>query len=184
MIKINSKRLPAIAIVLVLALQVFAVAEVGEAYAENPNISVSAVADFLPYPELPNSVIPDKNPSDWSLINLILSAIAALSSIALIFNAIICYRRKKNGYEIMRDANKDDGCTSRDYTFRDMGIVFGLVTPLVWVLVDIPFERMVLVNNRTICVALLFVVHVVFATSYIIDKEKREENDEIGRESW
>jgi hypothetical protein len=168
--------------VLALILTMFAIIGVTESYAARTNIVTSGVADALPYPELPGSVIPNKDSSGGSIINLIMSAFAMLCSIALVVNAIICYRRKKNCSEIMREV--DDGCTVRDYSLRDMGIVFGFVTLFVWILVDEPFERMVWVNNHTVCIALLFVVHILFVAAYIIDKDKRKEGDEIRRQSW
>ncbi|MDR0876132.1 MAG: InlB B-repeat-containing protein [Clostridiales Family XIII bacterium] len=86
----------------------------------------------------------------WSLISLILSAVAIILSILLLAGALMKRRKSKTGL------------------FGAMAIILGVLTLIAWLLLDDFTQPMVWANQWTLIVGILFVVHFVLFLIYKI----------------
>jgi signal peptidase len=110
----------------------------------------------------------------WSLLSLIMSAASAVISIIMIYGV---YRRRRIISAAKESALKP-GEDLRKINLRGAwaemaAIGFGLITPALWVVLDMPSGHMVLVNEWTLYVGIAFCLHAAGAIMHYRKREKK-----------
>ncbi|GHU65000.1 hypothetical protein AGMMS49983_11960 [Clostridia bacterium] len=115
----------------------------------------------------------------WSLLSLILSLIAVLFALLLLIRIAAKRREHKDAvlYEGEETKEKEE---RRRYTkaLQITTIVIGVLTLIVWLILDDLSLPMVWINKWTIFVAVVFLVHIIFLAVYRYNKAKEEKEDE------
>jgi hypothetical protein len=157
---------------------------------------------------LPFGGFRDKN--HWSLLSLILSAIALILSIALVIGAIARWRRRRrsggergeqgfsydggsrpgvrSGAGAVVSASFGGAGVSDDedeqlsvLVLRVLAIFFGILTLVVWLVLDILELPMAWVNRWTVDVGIVFIVHLALFIAY---KVRLSGEDDSADESY
>ncbi|MDR1271946.1 MAG: InlB B-repeat-containing protein, partial [Clostridiales Family XIII bacterium] len=127
---------------------------------------------------------------DWSLLSLLMSVTAVLIGILAIIGYILKNRWKRyyseeeqgdEGLPAQTDGEEPgavEGYYKRSLILRILVCFFGVLTPIIFILLDDMTLPMVWVNLWTPCVALSFVLQLVFLAVYRFRKIKKEEDVE------
>ena len=104
----------------------------------------------------------------WSLASLFLSLIAALISIGLIIAGFV-RRGRKDGIV--------DDLKPRAAIYRILAVIAGILTPVIWFILDDFSLKIAWINKWTVVIAALFIVHIVFSMLYqrVRDKQSKME---------
>ncbi|GHU62028.1 hypothetical protein AGMMS49983_02780 [Clostridia bacterium] len=114
----------------------------------------------------------------WSLLSLILSLIAVITAVLLTIAAAT--QRRRNGEIESYNGEEEEKRRRRGRMIRVLAIVAGVLTLIVWLILDDLTLPMVWVNKWTILVAIVFIVHLLLTVIYKVRKgqEKGYEEDE------
>jgi hypothetical protein len=126
--------------------------------------------------EVKSSMIPFGNfgvTSAWSLLSLIMSLIAIIISTMLIICRLV--RRRIND-----DENDDGHEKERRNAFiaRTLTVFFGILTPIVFLILDDMRLPMVWINKWTPYVALAFIIHIILLIIYKHRNNREEDSNE------
>jgi hypothetical protein len=122
----------------------------------------------------------------WSLLSLIMSLVAVVISILLIVGAIARKRREDNEDELTGYA-RDGGVRDEEEERRRRGkmlkvatIILGILTPIVWLILDDLSLPMAWINKWTLFVGIVFILHIVVLVVYKVRKHEYAEDEEEG----
>jgi hypothetical protein len=122
----------------------------------------------------------------WSLLSLLMSLIAIILSVILIVCRIVRRRREEDDGDAYENAYEDEGAYEDEkegernaFVARTLTIVFGILTPVVFLILDDLHQPMVWANKWTPLVGCVFLVHIAFFLFY---KIRNKENDPNGSE--
>jgi hypothetical protein len=116
----------------------------------------------------------------WSLLSLLMSLIALLLSVMLIFCRIMRRRGEETDWNEYGDEYEDECESERNaYIARILTIVFGILTPVVFLILDDMHQPIGWINRWTPLVGLVFLVHIAL---FIVYKLRNKENDPNGSE--
>jgi cytochrome bd-type quinol oxidase subunit 2 len=101
----------------------------------------------------------------WSLLSLILSIIAVIISILLIVGALA--KRKR----------EDEERQKKGAILRILAIIVGVLTPIIWIVLDDFHQPMAWINQWTLIVAIAFIVHIVLFAVYKA-RNRKDESEE------
>jgi uncharacterized repeat protein (TIGR02543 family) len=111
----------------------------------------------------------------WSLLSMLMSLVAVVTAVLLVLGAIV---RRRDEDEIAGQARGD---AEGDYRRRGkilkvLTIIVGILTPVVWIVLDTLNQQVVWINKFTVYVGIAFVATVVLLVLYKVRKgdEKRE----------
>jgi uncharacterized repeat protein (TIGR02543 family) len=117
----------------------------------------------------------------WSLLSMLMSLVAVVVAVLLVLGAIV---RRRDEDEIAGQARNDAGYNNdaagdyrrRGKILRVLTIVLGVLTPVVWFVLDTLNQKVVWINKFTVYVGIVFVATVVLLVVYKVWKgdEKRE----------
>ncbi|MDR1778471.1 MAG: isopeptide-forming domain-containing fimbrial protein, partial [Clostridiales Family XIII bacterium] len=121
----------------------------------------------------------------WSLVSLILSCIAVVIAIILLVGGLTKRRRDEDYDEVSGAQNattqqqeEREKQHRRGNLLRLLAIIIGILTPIVWLILDDLTLPMALFNVWTIIVAFVFLVHIIFTLLYNARKDKNRHNGE------
>jgi uncharacterized repeat protein (TIGR02543 family) len=114
----------------------------------------------------------------WSLLSLLLSLIAVVISVLLILWVVI--RRRGRDDEHDRDTYSEERYADERYAeesgetvkkknasiLRALTVIVGVLTPIVWLILDDLNQPMVWINKWTLYVGIVFIVHIVLLLVY------------------
>ncbi|MDR0854348.1 MAG: hypothetical protein LBN34_08255, partial [Clostridiales Family XIII bacterium] len=125
----------------------------------------------------------------WSLLSLIMSLIAVLVSLLLILGAIFrrIYRNEDEDKEAYADSDADDEDEKRKKVSKVLKvatIILGILTPIVWLILDDLTLPMVWINKWTLYVGIVFLVHIVFLIVYKARRHKEDSDDDEGETTY
>ncbi|MDR0875859.1 MAG: InlB B-repeat-containing protein [Clostridiales Family XIII bacterium] len=106
-----------------------------------------------------------QNSNTWSLISLLFSIIAVIASILLIVAALV----KRTG---QKESRKKQG-----QALKVFAIIAGILTPVVWVILDDLSNPMAWVNRWTVFVGVVFIVHLALVLLYAARSRKDDDGD-------
>jgi hypothetical protein len=133
----------------------------------------------------------------WSLLSLILSLIGVVSALVLIIGGLIGRRRRdehdidNDEYDVFCDEqdavydehevdyDKQDeqeaqqSAHKRTRIFRVLAIIAGVLTLVIWLLLDDLSQPMAWINSNTVFVALMFIVFVALLVIYLIARRQK-----------
>jgi uncharacterized membrane protein len=124
----------------------------------------------------------------WSLLSLIMSVIAIVISLLLIIARIVRRRREDEDedereyrraqrYEQYGDYDEEEDEGRNAYIARTLTVIFGILTPIVFLILDDLRLPMTWINRWTPYVALAFIIHIVFLIVYKLRNKERKEED-------
>jgi membrane protein implicated in regulation of membrane protease activity len=118
----------------------------------------------------------------WSLLSLILSLIALISALVLIVRGVAENRRRNENeadydehhskYNEQELQSQHQSTYKRTLILRLLTIVAGVLTPVVWLLLDKLSKPMVLINANTVFIALIFIVFAAFLVIYLFTRHQ------------
>jgi len=125
--------------------------------AASGNTTIAPQQAPLAAPQTPAQTITEQAPPlspghSWSLLSLILSVAAVLVAAML----LVLKRMRKRGARLL-------------------AVIFGILTPVVWLILDWPLQTMAWVNQSTIIVAIVFAVSL--ASILVYNARKRDADD-------
>jgi amino acid transporter len=93
---------------------------------------------------------------------------------------MIIRRKRDDDEEEDRDKDDDDERRKRQRTtiFTILAAIFGILTPIVWLLLDDLDLPMDWINRYTLYVAIAFIIHLILFIVHKTRKEKNEVDDE------
>jgi amino acid transporter len=106
----------------------------------------------------------------WSLLSLLMSLVAVIFSVLLVVGVFM--RRREDDYE-------DEDRRRHGKILKTFTIIVGILTPIVWLILDNLNQPMVWINNWTVFVGITFIVHIALLVVYKLRKgnEEKEEED-------
>lgn len=129
-------------------------------------------------------ILPDGNipaagfRTSWSLISLIFSVLAII--IAAFFGIrTLAMRRKTEEETDEEQEEKKEHKGTAFVLFTVLGILLGIATPVVWLIVDKLTLPMMLVNRWTPFIFVLLVLSIVSQVAASLTKRKKQEDDEL-----
>ena len=123
---------------------------------------------------------------NWSLLSCMLSVASILSSI-LLLASLYFRRRDYKKYEdklddlgLLTDDRLDelDGLRKKGRLLKALAIIAGVLTPIVWLILDWPLRHMVWFNYSTLWVAIMFLATMALTLAFNLRKKGPE--DETG----
>jgi hypothetical protein len=106
----------------------------------------------------------------WSLLSLIISVIAVIFAVGLVLGMVLRkFRRSDTTWQRVRQ---------RTTGFTIFAVLLGLLTPMVWLLLDTLSLPMALLNKWTLYVAIVFALQLVMMVIHKTYERKREEEKE------
>ncbi|MDR0851888.1 MAG: hypothetical protein LBN36_05290 [Clostridiales Family XIII bacterium] len=158
-----------------------------------PTPSAPAPIVFAPIPELSETgnssqdFLDDNVPLDaptaedaWSLLSLLLSIIALLIA-AVLLVALFFKHNEAADSDGQEAAAQETDVRGRKSTavFRVLTILAGILTPIVWIVLERFTEQFVFINRWTLFVAIAFVIELVLLTIFlVVHHRKAHEEDE------
>ncbi|MDR1068258.1 MAG: InlB B-repeat-containing protein [Clostridiales Family XIII bacterium] len=117
----------------------------------------------------------------WSLLSLLMSLIAVIITLLLLIFMIVRRRRDNDDDDDENRYDDDDERRRRQRMtiFTILAAIFGILTPIVWLLLDNLDLPMDWINRYTLYVAIIFVIHLIFC---IIHKMRRGRNEDDNEE--
>jgi len=112
----------------------------------------------------------------WSVVSMMLSIIALLIALFLLV-ALIRSRRKDD------KLSETEEQTKRRRRFITLGMVTGILTPIVWLVLDNFYQEVVWINKWTIFVGISFIVHIIMYACYLRVTQSQRANQEKYQES-
>jgi predicted outer membrane repeat protein len=147
--------------------------EIQRMEAQTGNIFVDIAAGNVPLGNIIVTV-------PWSLLSLILSLVAVIISVLLMVGIFLRRKNGKDGDEeqnaTYREDGKEEGEEKRSGggIMRVLTVIAGILTPIVWLILDDLTQPIVWINKWTIVVALVFVLHLIFLFVYKARKADRK----------
>jgi hypothetical protein len=136
-------------------------------------------------PSEPSDVVDTNIPSSesvgreyWSLLSLIMSIVAMLISLAYVGGAYSRHRDIKTENEQRRDIGIEEEARLSGGMWKVIAVAAGVLTPVVWLLLDDLRDPMTFINSNTKWVAQSFIIHLIFALLYQVRKNKTRESVE------
>jgi uncharacterized repeat protein (TIGR02543 family) len=111
----------------------------------------------------------------WSLLSLLMSLIAIILSVILIVCRIVGRRSVEDEYEYEDEDERERNA----FALRILTIIFGILTPVVFLILDDMHQPMVWINKWTPYVGFVFIVHIALFLFY---KFRNKEKDQNGSE--
>jgi uncharacterized repeat protein (TIGR02543 family) len=116
----------------------------------------------------------------WSLLSLLMSLVAVVVSVLLVVG--IFMRRRDDddeGAARFDEDSEEDDRRRRGKILKTFTIIVGILTPIVWLILDNLNQPMVWINNWTVFVGITFIVHIALLVVYKLRKgnEEKEEED-------
>jgi hypothetical protein len=134
-----------------------------------------------PTPYVPGTTIPLTPPEGegrdyWSLLSLLMSAVAAAVSAMYTYGAYRRHRFLKRENERLLELGEEARKLSGGM-WKALAIGCGAATPVIWLLLDNLRNPVALINANTKWVAVAVLMHLIGASVYLIGKnrERREE---------
>jgi uncharacterized repeat protein (TIGR02543 family) len=121
--------------------------------------------------------------SAWSLLSLILSLIAVIGTVILAITPLFKRRRNKDDQSADDYSETDDresNSRKRTMIFRILSIVAGILTPVIWVILETFSSSIVWINRWTPYVAAMFVIYL--AMLVVLQFTKRQKKGKYAQE--
>jgi uncharacterized repeat protein (TIGR02543 family) len=149
-----------------------------EGFSEGDAVKLEAQSGNL-FRDLANGNVPLGNfygKGAWSLISLILSLIAIIISVLLAIGSAARHseRRALEQYGETEEAKEK---RKRTGVLKALTMIAGVLTLVVWLILDDLTLPMVWLNNWTIFVGIVFIVHLIFFTIYKARNGKEEDDN-------
>jgi amino acid transporter len=119
----------------------------------------------------------------WSLLSLLLSVLAIIITILLFVGL---FRRRKNKYEddkeieVYGENTEDEKEKRRKANIcRLLTMIAGILTPIIWLILDNLNQPMAWINKWTPYVAFIFIVHIVLLIVFKYRSRNRDRDDDI-----
>jgi uncharacterized repeat protein (TIGR02543 family) len=112
----------------------------------------------------------------WSLLSLLLSVIAVVITILLSAGALLRGRNKEQESSGERDEEKKR--RRRGRLLKLIAGIVGILTLLVWLILDDTSLPMAWINRYTIIVVVFFIVHLVLVIAYKIQRARMDSDQE------
>ena len=121
----------------------------------------------------------------WSLLSCIMSIVALLTAILLLI--FIHFRRRK--YEKYEDKLEDQGLLTearqeeldklrkKGKTLKALAIIAGVLTPIVWLILDLPLIGMVWIDYSTPWTALVFIITMLLTIAFNLRKKNPDDEE-------
>ncbi|MDR0853109.1 MAG: InlB B-repeat-containing protein, partial [Clostridiales Family XIII bacterium] len=119
----------------------------------------------------------------WSLLSLLMSLVAVVVSVLLVVG-IFMRRREDDDEEAERfdEDSEEDDRRRRGKILKTLTIIVGILTPIVWLILDNLNQPMVWINNWTVFVGITFIVHIILLIVYKLRKGNEEQEEEDNAE--
>jgi preprotein translocase subunit SecG len=129
----------------------------------------------------------DDGNMEWSLISLFMSALAVIITLLLAIGALFHWKKGEGSasYDASRDAYNDEAeekNRKRGNLLKSLTCVAGVLTLIVWLLLDDLSLPVAWINKWTFVVAIIFVMHLVLLILYRICKSRAHSHKENGPE--
>jgi uncharacterized repeat protein (TIGR02543 family) len=116
-----------------------------------------------------------KGKGAWSVLSLILSLLALIISVLLAIGAFFRRRQRDEDDHTEQDNDKQ---RKRGKILKVLTIVVGILTPIVWLILDNLNQPMVWINKWTLIVAIFFIVHIALLLVYKIRSGRKNQGEE------
>jgi hypothetical protein len=113
----------------------------------------------------------------WSLLSLMMSLIAILLSIVLIVRWIARRRNEEEDEDENDDEEEEEKTYRNAYIARTLTIIFGILTPIVFLILDDMRLPMVWINKWTPYVGLVFLIHIALFIVYKLRNKEKDPNE-------
>jgi len=149
-------------------------------------------------PPEPPVIIPPVTPpqaapstDNWSLLSCMMSIMAILTALALL---IFIYFRNRmyEKYEgelddkgLLTDERQDelDKLRKKGHILKILAVIAGIITPIVWYILDWPLTNMVWINHSTPWTALVFIITMILTLAFNLRKKYPEDEGTEKNES-
>jgi amino acid transporter len=111
----------------------------------------------------------------WSLLSLLLSLIAVIIAVLLIAGTT-GKRRKDDEIDAYRDDDEDRKKKGR--ILKVLAVIAGILTPVIWLILDDLSQPIAWINQWTLIVGIVFIVHLVLFFSYKAGNKDEDREDE------
>jgi uncharacterized repeat protein (TIGR02543 family) len=113
----------------------------------------------------------------WSLLSLILSLIAVIVSAMLLIGAF-ANRKRRNGVEYYVEGGEKTGEQKRRANIlRSLTVLAGILTAVVWLILDDFTLPIVWINRWTSVVGIIFIVHIVLLIVFNVRHNNEQQDD-------
>jgi preprotein translocase subunit SecG len=121
----------------------------------------------------------------WSLLSLLLSLIAVVISVLLILWAVIRRRGRDDEHDrdTYADENEETVKKKNAGILRALTVIAGVLTPIVWLILDDLNQPMVWINKWTLFVGIVFIVHIVLLLVYKSRNNRKVRDSEAEAEA-
>jgi uncharacterized repeat protein (TIGR02543 family) len=121
----------------------------------------------------------------WSLLSLLMSLVAVVISVLLVFGVFMRRREDDDEEERVDSDREEENRRRRAKILKTLTVIVGVLTPIVWLILDNLNQPMAWINNWTVFVGITFIVHIALLVVYKLRKgseEKEEEEEEYNAE--
>ncbi|MDR0853563.1 MAG: InlB B-repeat-containing protein [Clostridiales Family XIII bacterium] len=120
----------------------------------------------------------------WSLLSLIMSLIAIVISLILIIWRLVRRRAEDDEMEDYEgyDPEEDEMEKRNAFIARLLTIIFGILTPIVFLILDDMRLPMVWINKWTPYVGIVFIIHIALLLFYKLRNKEGEESRELAQD--
>jgi preprotein translocase subunit SecG len=106
-----------------------------------------------------------------------MSLIALVISVLLVVRRLTQRRKEDQSEANMAFADEEEERLKRGKVLRILTVIVGVLTPIVWLILDDLRLPMAWINRWTIIVAIFFIVHLVLLIVYKVRRRKRDEEN-------
>ncbi|MDR0853711.1 MAG: InlB B-repeat-containing protein [Clostridiales Family XIII bacterium] len=111
----------------------------------------------------------------WSLLSLLISLVATIISVLLVAGTLVKRRREDDLYDGYID---DEAQNKRGKVLKALTVIFGILTPIVWLILDNLNQPMVWINNWTFFVGIVFIAQIALLVVYKLRRADRDSEHE------
>ncbi|MDR0817931.1 MAG: InlB B-repeat-containing protein, partial [Clostridiales Family XIII bacterium] len=105
----------------------------------------------------------------WSLLSLLLSLVALAISVLLIVSAATGRNRREDEYH---QNQYEDGQRKQGRVLKVLAIIAGILTPVIWLLLEDLSQPIIWINKWTLFVGVVFIIHIAMFTLYKVRSNK------------
>ncbi|MDR0854456.1 MAG: InlB B-repeat-containing protein, partial [Clostridiales Family XIII bacterium] len=114
----------------------------------------------------------------WSLLSLLMSLVAVVVSVLLVVGIFMRRRDDDDEDERLDEDREEEDRRRRGKILKTLTIIVGIMTPIVWLVLDNLNQPMVWINNWTVFVGITFIVHIALLIAYKFRKGNEEQEEE------
>jgi hypothetical protein len=159
-----------------------------------PTVIVTPPANTIvtPTQTIPNTNVPlvaAEDTATWSILSMLMSIVALLGALLLIITGFVRKRNDSDNSEWQRNMQngyvndgdeyeREDSRKRRSVVFRVAATIVGIITPVIWLILDNIFTTPVFINRWTIVVAVAFIVFAVLWILFMVSRKRKNDSDD------